>query len=517
MSRRDVLSVGISALYVAFIMASMFSVFTSRMMRGAFTPDLGWLLEAGRYILEHRAIPSHDIFSWTFPDRAWVVYQWLFEVIVALADDLLGSDLLVRVFMLMVAAIYVFVPAFGRGFRQIPLFMTLLVGAIALLIVSINMSLRPMVVSALFLLIQYLVLRGYRHRQLRLTTAVFLIFPLYAVWANMHMGLALGLLSLLLMLAGDLLESRRLYKFVPAEPRVEGRAVESRAYLILLTTAVVASFLNPYGPGIYFYLLDLSLKHELNDLISELQSPDFHGVRMLLFLVLFGVFVLLMTRANRVFRAHEILHLLVFTGLTFYAARFVVWACLFYVLILPKAMYQQWMAVKDIHTGLSGVVQALEPFRGIVLLSLSALAMAMFLVVPAAIEPFRLGVCAPLMKGIEAYHKMRRPSDRLFNDPLIGSCTLVEYPGMKVFIDTRFDFYDIEFVVKTRDTLILAGDWKEFLEDWRIDTLMLSKTWPLAAALKETDAASLLYEDDDMVVLRKEGLEAALPPFLEPG
>ena len=384
--------------------------------------------------------------------------------------------------------------------------MILLPGAIALLIVSINVSLRPMLVTALFLMVQYVILRSYRHRKFRLTTAAVLISALYAVWANMHMGMVLGLLSLLLMYAGDLLESRQIYSFVPVEPSVEGQVVESRAYLVLFATALVASFLNPYGPGIHAYLIDLSLKGELNDIIVELQSPNFHDARMLLFLVFFGAFVLLMTRATRVFRAHEILHLVVFTLLTFYAARFVVWACVFYVLFLPKALYHQWIAVKDVHTNLRDVVQALERFRGIVLPAVSALALTMFVAFPGSIQPFRLGVCSPLMKGIEAYQKVRHPSDRLFNGPMIGSCALVAYPDMKVFIDTRFDFYDVGFVLKTRDTLVLKGDWEAFLEEWDIDTLLLLKTWPLAAVLKQMDAANILYEDDDVIVLRKDGL-----------
>lgn len=503
MSGRNAILVGLSALFIVFLITAAFSTFTSVMMRAAFTPDLGWLVQAGRYILEHRAIPSHDIFSWTFPERGWVLYQWLFEVIVALGDNLLGWDMLVRIFLVLAAAIYVFVPAFGRVSRRIPLVMTLVPGAIALLIVSINISLRPMLTTALFLMVQYVVLRSYRHRKLRLATATFLILALYAVWANMHLGLVLGLLSLLLMYAGDLLEGRRVYPFVPVESTVEGQPVESRAYLALFATALVASFLNPYGPGIHAYLFDLSLKGELNDIIVELQSPNFHDARMLLFLVFVGVFVLLMTRATRVFPAHEILHLLVFTLLSFYATRFLVWACVFYVFFLPKALYHQWTAVKDVHTNLTDVVQALERARGIVLPGVSALAVTMFLVFPDSIQPFRLGACSTLMKGIEAYQKVRHPSDRLFNDPMIGSCALVAYPDMKVFIDTRFDFYDIGFVLKTIDTLRPKGDWKGFLEEWHIDTLLLLKTWPLAAVLKQTDAASILYEDDDVIVLRK--------------
>lgn len=47
--------------------------------------DVSWHVAAGNWILDHRAVPSVDPFSHSFGGKPWVAYEWLSEVIYALA------------------------------------------------------------------------------------------------------------------------------------------------------------------------------------------------------------------------------------------------------------------------------------------------------------------------------------------------------------------------------------------------------------------------------------------------
>ncbi len=495
----------IAALCLAVMVGRAFWVLAWAMMGDAVTPDLGWLLQAGRHILERREIPSHDLFSWTHPERPWVLYQWLFESAVALGERLAGLDALARLTMVLGAAVYVFGPAMGGVPRGVPVFLTILCGSVALFVASIGLSLRPLTLTVLFLGCQYALVSRHRRGELGLAATALVLTPLYALWANLHMGVTLGLLSLLLMAAGDALEGRRIYRFEPADRAVEGAPAGPRAYGLLFALALAASFVNPYGPGIYAYLAELSLESGMNAAIVELQSPDFRDGRMTMFLVMGGVFLVSLSRARRALPAHEMLHLVVFTAMTLAAARFVVVACLFYALFLPKALHHHWTASGDAHAALSGLFRAFERRRGAVLAALGALALGLLVVFPASIQPFRPGACAPVIGGIEAYQRSKRPTDRLFNDPLIGSCSVAAYPETRVFIDTRFDFYGGAFVLETREALVLAGDWRGFLERWRVDVFLVSKAWPLARRLKDDRAGRIVYEDDAVILVRREG------------
>ena len=50
-------------------------------MAQLYDPDYFWHLRTGQLILDARALPSHDPFSFTRPDAPWVLHEWVFEVV----------------------------------------------------------------------------------------------------------------------------------------------------------------------------------------------------------------------------------------------------------------------------------------------------------------------------------------------------------------------------------------------------------------------------------------------------
>src|SRR5215471_4640808 len=69
--------------------------------------DMWWHLASGRYIVEHRAVPGTDVFSFTAAGRPWHNHEWLSQVVffavyrlfggtgLALLEVVLGSALIV--------------------------------------------------------------------------------------------------------------------------------------------------------------------------------------------------------------------------------------------------------------------------------------------------------------------------------------------------------------------------------------------------------------------------------------
>src|ERR1700676_2981206 len=43
--------------------------------------DVGWHIRTGEYILDHHAVPRHDLYSFSKPDAAWYAWEWLSDVI----------------------------------------------------------------------------------------------------------------------------------------------------------------------------------------------------------------------------------------------------------------------------------------------------------------------------------------------------------------------------------------------------------------------------------------------------
>ena len=46
--------------------------------------DTGWHIRTGDFILQARAVPVHDLFSFSRPDAPWFSWEWLSDVLFAL-------------------------------------------------------------------------------------------------------------------------------------------------------------------------------------------------------------------------------------------------------------------------------------------------------------------------------------------------------------------------------------------------------------------------------------------------
>jgi hypothetical protein len=495
----------------AFILGNI-ALFGKTMIYNAYTPDLPWIIASGQYILSHHHLPQFDIFSWSFPHQTWILYQWLFETLVALIHGSIGEQAMLRGFTVFVLGLYVILPLFQAPSRKIPLLFTLFIGSMALLTATLNISLRPMVVTTLFLGIQYLLIQRYR---LGKCSAKYL-FPLFAMiyllWSNMHTGVVLGLLSLLIMAVGDFIETKRWYPVSSVLTEAAEKPLRFQFYALLLGICFLSSLINPYGFGIYTYIAHLSMQGDLNNTIMELQSPDFHLLNTSYFVILFGLFLLLMTRPRRVFSVQEILHLLLFSMVTLYAQRFMVWSALFYALILPKALYLWCEDIKNQHPTPVAWIDRFAFYRPLCTMLL-LLSIGLFLFFPTVLSKKSImmshGACEPLLSGIKTYQTMlKHPSDRTFLDSDIGSCTLIRYPYEKVFFDTRFDVYTPTFTRQNREVMNLTRDWKSYSQHWQINTVMLTKQWALAHLFETQSAYQKIYEDPEVVIFRKQEIGA---------
>lgn len=451
--------------------------FWDAMRQFAFTPDLPWLLRAGEWMLQQHRLPQSDLFSWTFPHQPWVLYQWLFEVGFAKIVSGLGLQGALKAFVLFCLVIYGVIPYWFNKRRGVACIWAILIPAIALFIASVNLSLRPMVMSTLGLLAQYILLEAWRAKQIKTPWVLGFVFAIYALWANMHTGFVFGLLSLGCFAIGDL----------------KKRQPE---YLYFLAAAAFGSLLNPYGIGVYTYFVALSQQSYLNTVIMELASPNFHlpnywGLTALV--VLIGWLV---TRAKQVFEPHEWLHLTSFLLMTFCVQRVVVWFALFAAIILPKVI----QTMVDLRA--SDLVQAeLERFsilRPLLALALVAGVVCIF-TLPVSAVKMSYGVCDTVSPLLKRVFDVSRPQ-RLFADPEIGSCVIHHDPLQRVFVDTRFDFYGSDFTQAGRNTLGIQKNWQKHLNTWHPDVLIVGKQWPLAHALAYLPQYQKRFETPNFVV-----------------
>ena len=73
------------------------------------------------------------------------------------------------------------------------------------------------------------------------------------------------------------------------------------------------------------------------------------------------------------------------------------------------------------------------------------------------------------------------PGSRIFTDDEWGDYLLFHlYPGHKVFVDGRDDFYGQDFEQKYLDVMNVKYDWEQYLNQYKVDTMFYPPRarWP---------------------------------------
>jgi len=474
---------------VVILLVMMATIFLSGViLQIGVTPDFPWLLATGDWILQHRQLPETDLFSWTETARPWVLYQWGFEALLAAIHRFAGYAGVAVSFAWAVLITYLIVPLVRCAHRT-PAMLIALIGALVLVVLTVNMSIRPMIATSGGLLLQHLLIEAMRRRAIDLYKACCAVFLIYVAWANLHTGFTLGLIALLLTMLGDWLEPR--LRRDPGRPP----ALAPMQVSAVIVAATFGSMLTPYGLKLHMYVASLASATAVNARIDELSQPDYSFKQFQLFLALVLVFVFSVLRQPRAARPADILLVASSVLATLFAARFVVWAALYLSLMLPDAVARAWPGVRRTCTLPSSP-------------SLSWIIALTTFVVPPSLIAYGVAdpvgpLCKPVLPAIHAYLAARSTHDRLLTDPITGSCMIAAAPGVPVFIDTRFDFYGSDFSTETLDALALRPGWQNFLNRYAINIAVLDRSRPIAQAFALDKRFSLLYGNDEAVVVRR--------------
>jgi len=111
---------------------------------------IGWHLAAGRWMLEHRAILAMNPFTFSASGKAWLNHEWIFQILVALADRLGGPAGLVLLRMLIVGFLVLLLYRQSRRV-DLPRGAALLLAVLCLLAARWRLFLRPELMTLLLL------------------------------------------------------------------------------------------------------------------------------------------------------------------------------------------------------------------------------------------------------------------------------------------------------------------------------------------------------------------------------
>jgi hypothetical protein len=298
----------------ALIWVLVYSIPAFQAMLPVDDPDIWWHLRTGQWILEHGYVPMVDSFSVYGMGKPWVAYSWLFEVIVYAIYSILGLIGIVIFTVVMSLLIALTVHALVRRAR-LPFAVEITLVAVALGSMKPVISPRSWLFSILFFALELLIL--FNVRRSGKVTLLWVLPPLFVLWANLHIQFIYGLAVVGFFLA-EVIILTRFYNFDPG-PDASARLPLPRLFGIA-AACFLAIFLTPYHYHLLHPIFEISMQTGVFSNVQELHPLFFRSPAdwFVLGLTLIAVFVLGWERKWQLF---PLLLLLMGVALSFRARR----------------------------------------------------------------------------------------------------------------------------------------------------------------------------------------------------
>lgn len=451
--------------------------------------DTYWHLAAGRWIIEHGAVPMSDPFSHSMPQAPWTAHEWLSEVVLAQVHGLAGWGGLVFLAAAMFACTLAVVLRFLLA-RMEPVHALMFTVVAASMMLS-HLAARPHVLMWPLLAVWVGSLTNAGEKG---EGPPWLLLPLMTIWANLHGSFMLGLA-----LAGALALDA-----VLQSPRALRRAAVMRwtAFVVL---AALAAVVTPWGLHGLLFPFELTSMSVSLSLISEWRPPDFQKFHPL---ELWLLIVLALACAGRV--RLPWLRLVLVLGLVHLALRHHRHVSVL-GLVSPFLMAVPLGAQLRASGGKGGDVESLDRVFAALVAPAKPLALAVVVAlwglmglgavgserfVPAAARTPDAAVRAAFEAGA---------TGPVFNSYNFGGYLI--HAGIPVFIDGRADMYGDALMQRYMEAVHLTDSEKlpKLLADYRIGWTLFEPGTPALALLDRMPGWRRVYADGLAVVHVRDG------------
>jgi hypothetical protein len=440
-------------------------------------PDTMWQITVGQWIIDHRAVPETDVYSFTMRGQPWISTQWLAQVLYAKAFALAGWSGPVVLAATSIAATFTLLARFLS--RRLSESTTLVFIAAALALTMPHLLARPHVLA---MPVMILFLAGLVDAADRREAPPWRLLPLMALWANLHGGFVFGLMM------------------VPALAldTVAGAQQTERRQLVLhwaafAAGALVAACCTPYGWNALLAARKILSLGSALPLIMEWKPADFGSFGGFELCLLIGIALALYRGITlppmRIALLLGLLHLALAQG------RAVENLALVAPLILAAPLAPQ-IGGSDIFT--SG---------GASLSRRALLACVATMLVAATLIYGSVHNFAPHARGapVAAVAELRKLNvSRVFNDYDFGGYLIAS--GVAPFIDGRTELYGEKFFVdhNAASGLMEPDNLFRLFEEYKIEATLMRTQSAATKLLDHLDGWQKIYSDDIATIhLRK--------------
>ncbi|MCC6455655.1 MAG: hypothetical protein IT328_11965 [Caldilineaceae bacterium] len=475
-------------------------LFTRLCLNSIAPNDFWWHVRTGQLILQNRAIPVVDLFTYTQVGAPWINQAWIMQVILAQLMAWGGAPLVIFVHALLVAAGYTLILracAPHYGVRT-----SVWATVIGVLIGIQSWAIRPQSFSFLAFGLLIFLIETHRHGNRR---ALWWAAPLFALWVNAHGVFVFGLAALGLYVVGNLWDALWARQWQARQ----GELLELCAQGLL---AVAALAINPQGPlGILEYVLGFfqskaTIQYNMEFAPLTIRSAD--GIAFTL-----AILTLIVARLNSQTRltSAQTMTLLAFAAMTLFSRRSAAWFGMVQIPVLALLLRGWWRAPWGLPPGKPAPIAAL---------------FGLLLLIAVMMLPWWRPQFPELMKARPLLTKTTpveataflcetfTPGTRGFQAIAFASYMEAACPDLPVFIDSRFELYPTEQWDEYIDMLNGRYKWTTIADQYGMNYLFIhiDEQPHLVEAATANPTWREIYRDDRAIIFQR-----ATPPTKRAG
>ncbi|MDO8399680.1 MAG: hypothetical protein Q7T45_17850 [Bradyrhizobium sp.] len=468
--------------------AGIYALFLLAGNRLLIDPDTMWQITVGQWIIDNRAVPETDVYSFTMRGQPWISTQWLAQVLYAKAYAVFGWSGPVVLAAGAISATFALLAKFLC--RRLSESTTLVFIAAALALTVPHLLARPHVL-ALPVMVAWV--GGMIAAADRRRAPSFWLLPLMALWANLHGGFVFGLV---------LIAPIALDAVVSAEAHLRKTLILRWAAFGF--AALLTSFATPYGWHALLASQKILGLGAALPLIMEWRPADFGSLGALEVCLLLGI-GLALYRGIRL----PPLRIVLLLGLLHMAlsqARAGEILALLGPLLLAAPLARQIGGAEPVHSSAAprGVL-----FAGVGIVLLAG-TMAW-----ASVHRFEPHTRGSPVAAVAALKQLNL--SRVFNDYDFGGYLIAN--GVAPFIDGRTELYGEKFFVdhNAASGLMQPENLFRLLEQYSIEATLMRTQSAATRLLDHIDGWQKIYSDDIATIhLRMPGAVHTIEPAVDP-
>jgi hypothetical protein len=456
--------------------------------RPATDPDLWWHLRTGQLTIQTHHIAHTDPYSFTRAGQPWVDHEWLSEVLMYSIYRMAGLGSLNILFAAIVSASFMIVFLRCRGSPYFAALLTIWAAIASAPLLGVRPQMLSLFLGSLFLLLL--------ENSLARPALGWWTVPLMLLWVNLHAAYALGLVFILLYLAGEAVE----VLFQEAGSETRWVRVKRLAMLMVLATATVP--FNPNGVRIFSYPFQTLRSPTMQSFINEWSSPDFHNPNYFPFTLMLLTLIITLPLSRARIQARELLLL----GVASAAALFSVRHIPLFAIIVPPILSlktEAWFGHTSRRLSSPGRRTTSNPVW------LNALVLAALIVFVGVRVRFTLANQQKQEAESFPAHAIAFLRDNEAPEPILnhynwgGYMIWKLYPKYRVYIDGRADVYGDSLMRDFASAYHLSDGWQTILQRGEIRTVMLPPDAPLITGLHSHPGWKQVYSDSQATIMVK--------------